>query len=78
MMNYKKIIEDFKSGKLKKEDHVLVLDNDACYLELRSACVTEEEREIRNEELSEKYGRGKGHQDLEDICSAAGINCEWC
>jgi len=71
-MDYKRLIEDFKSGKLDKNKYYLVLDND----DIGFYTVGEEDEEY--ERLCELYGRGNGYNDIGDILYAAGVPCEWC
>jgi len=75
-MNYKKVIKDFKSGKLDPANVTLVMDNDSGYWVFHS-----EDAEVsrtESERLKKEYGEPNGYGDLVDLAIAAGINCEWC
>jgi hypothetical protein len=80
-MDYKRLIEDFKSGKLDKNKYYLQLDNDIIILCVNYYDEDDNEIEVDEEEyerLCEFYGRGNGYNDIGCILDAVGIPCEWC
>ena len=77
-MDYKKIIEDFKSGKLDKTKVELTMDNDICYLSSIDTSMSCEENDDWYYKFQKEYGSGEGYQDIVKIANAAGINCKWC
>lgn len=86
-MKYKNLIElaaAYRSGEIKSEEWVLVLDNDSSYLRWNGAnpfgrnTRAAEDFESAKYDEGEKLFRGKGYSDLEDACKAAGIPAEWC
>ena len=77
-MNYQKIIDDFKSGKLDKSKHELTMDNDTCYLSSIDPTLSEEENDEMYFKLKDEYGTGEGYGDIVKIFQAAGVNSDWC
>ena len=82
-MNYKAVIEDFKSGLIDKNKFQLTMDNDGGYWSYIDDSIEDEDlREIEADKMSEmmtdKYGTPDGYSDLVDILQAAGVNAEWC
>ena len=76
-MNYKKLLEDIRSGEFDTNKYVLVFDNDGGYW----STPNEEDDSVcdkNHEMLSQKYGLPDGYQDLVDLANAAGIPSEWC
>lgn len=77
-MDYKRVIEDFKSGKLSSKYVTLVMDNDDGFFYCKFPELTEEENDNLQDELERKYGRSEGYRDIVNILNAAGVPCEWC
>ena len=77
-MDYKKVIEDFKSGKIDSKRVRLIMDNDDGYWSVDGDVQTESGDWTEAKKLEEEYGRPNGYSDLVDLAKAAGINCEWC
>jgi hypothetical protein len=71
--NYKKIIEDYKSGELK--DWQLVFDNDGGYWNKLNC--NEQPSEEQYEEHVKKYGEPSGYKDIVSLALAAGIEADW-
>lgn len=59
--NYKQLKKAYETGKLSKEDHPLVLDNDTCFVYVDD----------------EKVFEGNGYEDLEELALLAGLPAEW-
>jgi len=77
-MDYKRVIEDFNSGKLDNNSVTLVMDNDGGYWCCAYKGKTEEENEAIADLYKEKYGSPEGYKDIVDVLVAAGIVAEWC
>jgi len=75
-MDYKKVIEDFNNGTIDKEVVTLVMDNDGGYWSVHTG--DEDQNEMLEEQLKEKYGTPNGYRDIVDVLNAAGVNTEWC
>lgn len=78
MMNYEKLIKDFKSGKLKERNVRLVMDNDCSYFDFDQDGMTEAQIDKYRAKLDKEYGESNGYSDIVDVLIAAGVNCEWC
>lgn len=76
-MNYKKVIEHFKNGKIDKNDWLLVIDNDGGYWNYIGENIGGYEEDLMREEMEEKYGEPEGYSDVVEILIAAGVNAEW-
>jgi len=76
-MNYAKVIEDFKSGKIGKCSWKVVFDNDDGYWAYIGPETNEEEIEYHRNQMEEKYGSPLGYDDLVNLANAAGIPSEW-
>ena len=76
-MNYKKVIEDYKSGKIDKEEWMLVIDNDGGYWQYLLEC-DDETMQSKCDEMEKIYGSPDGYSDVVDILAAAGVNADWC
>ena len=66
---YITLAEAFKSGELKKEEWILRLDNDDCFL----SWIGDDEKEPKRQP---KFN-GNGYNDLQRVIEALGIPCEW-
>ena len=87
-MRYEKVIEDYRSGAINKDDWQLIFDNDGGYWRYTgdlgfecSDCGNCKECEtlaIFRALKVDRYGEPNGYQDLVDIAVAAGINADWC
>lgn len=84
--NLQDLAAAFASGELDKTKYTLVLDNDDSFLSYRGSLpdgvdegsdAAEAWRDQKNDEAMELF-RGKGYDDLQDACIAAGIPAEWC
>ena len=72
---YKEVIKDFKSGKLK--GYTLVFDNDDGYWSKLNRDYDSESENDDLEELAKKYGLPSGYEDLVKLAVASGIDAEW-
>ncbi len=77
-MDYKRVIEDFNSGKLDNNSVNLVMDNDGGYWACDYEGKSEEENEAIADSYEKKYGSPEGYRDIVDVLKAAGVICEWC
>jgi hypothetical protein len=77
-MDYKKLYEDSKNGKVSP-DMTLVMDNDGGYWQYTGTKdISEEEKEKLCEEYEKRYGLPDGYYDIVNILVASGIKAEWC
>lgn len=72
-MDYKKVIEDFASGKLDKNKVTLVMDNDGGYWSVK-----DDEDGEQSDLLDAEYGKPDGYSDIVSVLRAAGVPSEWC
>ena len=84
-MNYKKVIEDFRSGVINKDEWQLIMDNDCGHwLYIGNEFNDLEEYDYDNalenvgKKMSEKYGEPNGPDDIVEVLIAAGVTAEWC
>lgn len=75
-MNYKKVIQDYASGKINKDHWTVVMDNDGGYWAYTGP-ETDKEDELR-EKMEQKYGTPRGYNDIVEVLDAAGVPAEWC
>ena len=74
-MKYGKVMKDFKSGVLDKNNVLLVIDSDSGYWQsLNEDC---EKADVIEARLRKKYGEPGGYSDMVDILIAAGVPAEW-
>lgn len=77
-MDYKKVIEDYKSGEIDRNQWTLVIDNDGGYWSYTGPCSwSDETTESMREEMVRKYGEPGGYNDIVEVLLAAGVNTEW-
>jgi len=77
-MRYKKVIEDYASGAIDRNDWVLIIDNDGGYWEYSGISQDENHIEAMRDEMVGKYGAPNGYEDIVDILQAAGVESDWC
>ena len=79
-MNYKKLIEDSRAGKIDWEKWVLVIDNDGGYWRSEEG-ETEDDWKAYEEAVDQMeaiYGSPGVYRDVVEILEAAGVCAEWC
>lgn len=77
-MNYKKVIQDYASGKINKDHWTVVMDNDGGYWCYHGPEVNDDSAEELVEEMERKYGTPGGYNDIVEVLDAAGVPAEWC
>lgn len=75
-MNYKKVMADFKTGKLDKKKVMLRIDNDGGYWQV-SGIKDEHDREREEMRLQQMYGDPGGYDDVVAILQSAGAPADW-
>jgi len=71
-MNWKKLIEDHKKGKL--DNVIIFIDNDDGFYSLKEPA---DDDVAMLESLEETYGLPGGYQDVVDILQAIGLEADW-
>jgi len=77
MMDYVKVIADYRSGKLGYSKWQLRLDNDSGYWEYLGNSKREEVIASLVEAMEAEYGIPDGYEDAVNILIAAGVNADW-
>jgi hypothetical protein len=76
-MDYLKIAEDFKSGKLNREKHSLVIDDRTwSHISSNDSKLSKQENKDETERLRDIYEDGSGEEDIDAILEALGIPVE--
>lgn len=76
--DYKRVIEDYASGKIKRNDWLLVFDNDCGYWTYTGSSLSGQEAEDAAEAMGKEYGTPGGYGDLVSLAESAGIRADWC
>lgn len=78
-MDYKKVIDDFRSGKIDRDKWSVVMDNDSGYWRYTGDdALSLPEREELERKMTAEYGKPDGYRDIVDVLNAAGVPAEWC
>ena len=76
-MHYEQVVDDYASGKIDRDEWILVIDNDGGYWQYDGPVLNDEDIDHLVSRMDEKYGTPDDYNDVVDILKAVGVKAEW-